>query len=443
MSFYCQAIGIIIASISMYLIHPFFALILISWGIVFTVISISFLKPLQHASYIFAASRSSLVGKMVDSISNVMNVRLFARHDDENAWMNKNMNRTVKNDKALALKVFQMRTLWDICILFLMEMDILVLSYLFQQNRVSIGDFSFITSLSVTILWNFWFLSGKFIDLSDKMGKAKQALSILKIKHQIIDKPEAKNLRIHRGEIDFKNVVFSYPGRKNLFNKLDLHIPAGQKIGLVGFSGSGKSSFVNLILRLFDVKQGGIYIDNQNIKSIRQHSLRQYIALIPQDVSLFHRSIFENVRYARPDASLEEVIAACKKAHCDEFIKRQPKGYYTLTGERGVKLSGGQKQRIAIARAILKNAPILILDEATSALDSVTERYIQETLHQIIHQKTCIVIAHRLSTLAEMDRIIVFDHGKIIEDGSHEALLALNGHYAKLWQLQSGGFIPD
>ena len=213
-------------------------------------------------------------------------------------------------------------------------------------------------------------------------------------------------------------------------------------MGLVGFSGSGKSTFVNLILRLFDIESGQILIDGQDIQEITQESLREHIGLIPQDISLFHRTLLENISYGAPKASKAEVIEASKKAHCHEFITQLQDGYQSLVGERGIKLSGGQRQRIAIARALLKNAPILILDEATSALDSVTESYIQEALHLLMQGKTTLVIAHRLSTLSAMDRILVFNKGRIIEDGTHIQLLRQNGHYTRMWQMQAGGFMP-
>ena len=212
---------------------------------------------------------------------------------------------------------------------------------------------------------------------------------------------------------------------------------------MVGFSGSGKSSLLNLILRLFEPQGGEIRVDGQNIANVTQESLRDNIAMIPQDPMLFHRSLMENIRYGRLDASDDEVIEAAKKAHAHEFIIETEDGYGSLVGERGVKLSGGQRQRIALARAILKNASILLLDEATSSLDSVTERHIQDSLHYLMQDKTVLVIAHRLSTLSHLDRIIVFHEGKIIEDGSHQDLLALNGHYAAMWSMQAGGFLPD
>jgi len=237
--------------------------------------------------------------------------------------------------------------------------------------------------------------------------------------------------------------LFATIKRLKFFEDKTLTIKAGEKVGLVGFSGSGKTTFVNLILRHYDPDSGKILIDGQDICKVTQKSLRQQIALIPQDPSLFHRTIMDNLRYGRLEATDDEVYEASKKAHCHEFIMQLPEGYHTIVGERGSKISGGQRQRIAIARAILKNAPILILDEATSALDSITEKYIQEALHVLTKARTTLVVAHRLSTLSEMDRILVFKDGKIIEEGTHESLVDQGGHYAHLWKMQAGGFLQD
>jgi ATP-binding cassette subfamily B protein len=260
---------------------------------------------------------------------------------------------------------------------------------------------------------------------------------------EILDKPNAVPLQCAQGQITFRDVKFHYKGTKPLFSDKSVTIESGQKVGLVGYSGGGKSTFVNLILRLYDVTEGSILIDGQDVRDVTQDSLHQTIAMIPQDPSLFHRSLMDNIRYGRVDATDKEVITASKKAYAHEFISKLPLGYESLVGERGVKLSGGQRQRIAIARAILKNAPILILDEATSQLDSVTEGLIQESLWGLMQSKTTIVIAHRLSTLLHMDRILVFDQGKIVEDGSHTQLLAKSGSYKTLWDTQIGGFLGD
>ncbi len=243
-------------------------------------------------------------------------------------------------------------------------------------------------------------------------------------------------------EIVFENVSFHYEDKK-LFRNKDVRIKGGEKVGLVGYSGSGKSTFIKLILRLYPLEQGKITIDGQDIALSTKESLRKQIALIPQDPSLFHRSLKDNIHYGRLEATEEELLEAARKAHCNEFINQLPKGYETMVGEKGAKLSGGERQRIAIARAMLSESPIVFLDEATSALDSVTEDFIQDSLEKLIKGRTTIVIAHRLATLSKMDRILVFDQGKIIEEGSHTNLLAKAGHYSKMWQRQTGGFLPE
>jgi ATP-binding cassette subfamily B protein len=250
-------------------------------------------------------------------------------------------------------------------------------------------------------------------------------------------------LKVSQGEIRFENVHFQYHAGQNLFAGKNITIRAGEKVGLVGFSGSGKSTFVNLILRLYDIEQGHILIDGQDVARVTQDSLRAQISLIPQEPLLFHRTLRENLAYGMDNASEADIFAASQQAHSHDFIMASEHGYDSIVGERGVKLSGGQRQRIAIGRAILKNAPILIFDEATSSLDSVTEAAIQDSLEQMMQGRTTIVIAHRLSTLTRMDRVLVFKDGAIVEDGTHAHLLARNGHYATLWKMQVGGFIPD
>lgn len=282
-----------------------------------------------------------------------------------------------------------------------------------------------------------WFLS----DIQS-FGIAKQAYSVMLDPQDMRDKLDAKELKIRSGEIIFDNVAFQY-GEKKLFENKHVHIRGGEKVGLVGFTGAGKSSFINLILRFFPLHSGKILIDGQEVADVTLESLRRQIALIPQDPVLFHRTLRENIAYGKPDATEGELFHAAKLAHCDEFIRNIPQGYEAKVGERGTKLSGGERQRIAIARAILVDAPILILDEATSSLDSVTEKYIQDSLEKLMQNRTTIVIAHRLSTLSRMDRILVFDKGKIVEEGTHASLLQRDGLYAKMWNMQVGGFLPE
>ena len=286
-------------------------------------------------------------------------------------------------------------------------------------------------------------LSRSFLEFFEYLGNISDGVSVFIQPHEIVDKPDAPALKVNRGEIAFCAVSFIYKDGLQVFEHLDVTIEAKQQVGLVGFSGSGKSTFVNLILRLFEPQDGAIKIDEQNILDVTQDSLRESVSMIPQDPQLFHRSLMENIRYGRLDATDDEVIEAAKKAHAHEFILETEEQYGSLVGERGVKLSGGQRQRIAIARAIFKDAPILILDEATSSLDSVTEKKIQLGLKNLMKGRTVVVVAHRLSTISHMDRILVFDRGKIIEDGSHQQLMLRNGHYAHLWNMQAGGFLPQ
>ncbi|OCH99146.1 multidrug ABC transporter [Legionella jamestowniensis] len=439
---YVQLLVLFMAIITMLFIHPIFAAILLGWIVSFLLITMLFLKPIQRLSHALSESVTTLVGKKVDSIGNIINVRLFARHKEENHYIHQSILDTVTKDRAMQAKVIKMRLFWDFSILIFTGLNIYILLLMYSKDLITIGDFAFVVTVSISILWNLWFIAGQFVIFSEQVGNCKQALSILGKSHDIVDAKNAKPLLVTRGKIEFKEVTFHYNKGTYLFKNKNIIILPGQKVGLVGFSGSGKSTFVNLILRLFDVESGTIKIDDQSIKNVTQQSLREQIALIPQDITLFHRTLMENIRFGDMDAKDEEVIAISKKAHCHEFISQLKEGYQTVVGERGIKLSGGQRQRIAIARAMLKNSPILILDEATSALDSLTEQYIQEALDVMMHNKTTIVIAHRLSTLSKMDRILVFDKGEIIEDDCHEALLRLGGHYARLWHMQAGGFLP-
>jgi ATP-binding cassette subfamily B protein len=313
---------------------------------------------------------------------------------------------------------------------------------LWSQGKIAAADFVVATSLSLLIISEARNLSKRFLEFFEHIGNVANGVNTIIQPHEIIDRDNAINHAITKGSIEFRQVHFGYSSEKTVFTNLSVTIQPGERVGLVGFSGSGKSSFVNLILRLFDPQSGQILIDGVDIKDMTQEALHSQISLIPQDPSLFHRTLLENILYGRLEASEAELIEAARKAYADDFIAQMREGYDSLVGERGVKLSGGQRQRIAIARVILKNAPILILDEATSSLDSITEKAIQDTLDTAMNGKTVIVVAHRLSTIAHLDRILVFDHGRIIEDGTHSKLLAKGGAYHRLWQMQAGGFLP-
>ncbi len=317
------------------------------------------------------------------------------------------------------------------------------LGYLFMQNKISLGEITYMILATEAILHDVWRLTWDFPALTEQVSIISKALETITETQTVQDISNAKKLKIKKGEISIKNLDFKY-NKEWIFKGLNLEIKTGEKIGFVGLSGAGKSTLVHLILRLYDINSGKISIDEQDISKVQQDSLRAQIAMVSQDNSLFHRTLAENIKYAKPNATQKEIEKASKLAHAHEFIKSLEKGYNSKVGERGIKLSGGQRQRVAIARAFLKDSPILILDEATSALDTETEKVIQSSLTKLMKGRTTIAIAHRLSTLLEMDKIVILDKGKIVETGSHKALLKKkNGLYAKLWKMQSGGFLPE
>ncbi len=431
------------ALVSMYFINPIFCAVFFVWIVFFVSVSLYFSKKVMTLSDELASSRSELSGKITDSISNVNNVRLFSREKYEVNFLNRFLNVVAEKYRKEEWFSLKLSLVQGISITLLMGALIFALITLKTRNLVTVGDFAFILGLGLYVTEGVWYFMEQIHRLNDLIGSSNQSLRMIVVPQEITDTPQAKTIQINKGEIVFQDVSFRYKKHNNLFENKSVTIPGGQRVGLVGFSGSGKTTFVNLIVRLFDLSSGAIKIDNQNISEVTQESLRENISFIPQDPVLFHRSLMDNIRYGKIDATDEEVIEAAIKAHAHEFITLTPDGYQSLVGERGIKLSGGQRQRISIARAILKNSPILILDEATSALDSVTEGFIQDSLNNLMQGKTVIVIAHRLSTLLKMDRILVFDKGKIVEDGTHQSLMAQQGMYSTLWNSQVGGFLLD
>ena len=432
----------ILSIVFFYQISPIFALILGGWIFIHLFICFAFTKKCAEYSNIHGEARSSLAGKIVDSLTNNFTVNLFYRFRFEKSrialYQSDEQNKNFKARRYVTWMFLWLSVAFLIGIFTINGFMIMR----WMQGVITTGEIIqlFNTMFNVTMV--LWFAGEMIPQFFQSMGIASQALSVMEDPQDLIDLPHALPLTVTKGEIIFENVSFHY-GEKKLFHNKAVHIRAGEKVGLVGYSGAGKSTFVNLILRFYPIEKGRILIDGQNIADITLESLRSQVALIPQDPVLFHRTLEDNIRYGRTDGSKEEMIEVAKLAHCDEFIKRCPDGYASLVGERGTKLSGGERQRIAIARAMLTAAPILILDEATSALDSVTERYIQDSLEKLMQNRTTLVIAHRLSTLAKMDRILVFDQGKIVEEGSHIELLSKGGHYARMWQMQAGGFLPD
>jgi len=417
-----------------------FGVLFLFWLVVFGLIlyfSSSFLK--KYSS--FATEKRSITsGRIVDTLANVLLVKSFASLPFER----KELKKLLFEEKQALTKMFFKTELSRFCqfiVVALFQISMLALAiYLWYQGIIQTGAIVFVLMLISSIMGVFQHFVFALLDWNHAIGSVENCLQYLSFEHGIVDKKNASVLKVKNGEIIFKDMLFHYPNRKSLFNKFDLTIRAGEKVGLVGISGSGKSTLISLLQRFYEPQKGQILIDNQDISNVTQDSLRKSIAVIPQDTSLFHRSIYENIAYGNPKASEKKVIQASKMAHVDDFVQDLPMGYESMVGERGLKVSGGQRQRIAVARAILKNAPILILDEATSALDSESEMFIQKGMKDLMNGKTVIAIAHRLSTLKEMDRIIVMSKGKIIEQGKPKELLEKNGAYAHLWKIQTKGW---
>jgi len=429
---------------------------LLIWLVLYIALQYYFVPKLKAIATAQADARSTMTGRIVDSYSNIATVKLFSHTQREAEYAQQGMQgflTTVYQQMRLATGLNASLHALNYALIFVVA----ALSiYLWQESAIGIGAITIAISLALRLngmaQWIMWEVSALFENIGtviDGMGTLSQPL-------QVTDKEDAKALTISKGDIEFKDMNFSYAmaneageiGQQRIIKNLNLHIKAGEKVGLVGRSGAGKSTLVNALMRFYDLESGSINIDGQDISQVQQESLRAHIAMVTQDTSLLHRSVRENILYGRPDASEEDLLQAINKAEAHEFIQGLADlagntGLDAQVGERGVKLSGGQRQRIAIARVLLKDAPILILDEATSALDSEVEAAIQQSLYQLMEGKTVIAIAHRLSTIAAMDRLIVIDEGKIVEQGSHQELIAQKGIYAQLWAHQTGGFIAE
>lgn len=435
-------VGFVATFILLFIVDKASASLFIVLLIVLFFVNKHFAPTKARLSKISSEANTILTGRTVDTFSNISAVRQYAKYKQElgglavltNNRRIAHRNNWFYTEKLLLLNVF-------ILFVFSLGMFWLVLNK-WEENLITSGDFIMVVALMFNISGSLVFIGRAFNAMAKTVGELREGLDDLLVDYEIVDNEEAKSLKIKNGSIDWRSVDFGFEDNQ-VFSKFNLNIPAGQRVGLVGTSGAGKTTFVSLLLRQHELNGGRIFIDGQDIASVTQDSLRQAIAVVPQEPALFHRTIRENIAYSKPEASHDEVVAVAKQAQAHEFIEKLPQGYDTLVGERGVKLSGGQKQRIAIARAMLKNAPILILDEATSALDSESEIYIQKALHELMVGKTVIAIAHRLSTLREMDRIIVLESGVVVEDGDHLSLKDKDGVYAKLWNHQSGGFLVE
>lgn len=393
-------------------------------------------------SKLTAEANTTFRARFVDVITNILAVRQYSKTDFEATEMNK-LSRDLRVKSMRSWFYTEKMLLINSAILFVFSAGMFwLLVESWKNGEMTTGSMVFMMALYSQIAGILVFIGRAFNSTAQSVGEMREGLEDILIPYEITDTNSAKPLVVSKAGIELDKVDFDF-GKSAVFSDFNLDIKPGQKVGLVGESGAGKSTFVSLLLRQHDVASGSINIDGQNISSITQDSLRDAIAVVPQEPALFHRSVRENILYSKPGASEEELIAVAKKAQAHDFVAELSEGYDTMVGERGVKLSGGQKQRVAIARAMLKDSPILVLDEATSALDSESEVKIQKALEALMEGRTVIAIAHRLSTLRKMDRIIVMDKGKIIEDGTHEELLRVKGTYYKLWNHQAGGFVQD
>ncbi len=438
---YLMTALILVASADLRLCGP-----LIIWLFFYILIQRYFVPKMKKIAMVQADARSLMMGRIVDSYTNIVTLKLFSHNNRESEYVRDGMNEflnTVHPQMRLVTKLNI--SLWTLNMSLVFSTAALGL-YLWTNGDITPGAIAIVMSLAIRLTgmshWILWEISSLF----ENIGTVQDGINTLSVPSVVNDINDADTLIVSNGDIEFDQVSFKYNPDEPVFDNLQLSILAGEKIGVVGRSGAGKSSLVSLLLRFYDIQSGQITIDQQNINNFRQESLRANIAVVTQDTSLLHRSVRENIMFGRPEATEDEMIMAATKAEAHDFILTLRdsvgrRGYDAHVGERGVTLSGGQRQRIAIARVLLKDAPILILDEATSALDSEVEASIQQSLYQLMKGKTVIAIAHRLSTIAAMDRLIVFDQGAIIEEGTHQELLERNGVYTKLWSHQSGGFL--
>lgn len=421
--------------------QPTIGLIMFVWVILFLGMNLLLFKKVQKYNILRAEKDSEVTGVLSDSLTNNINVKLFSHYDFEEGRYRKVLDEW----RVLMSKGWRM----NILPIFLGSVSFLLLEFAviyaalhyYALGVLTLGDFVMFQTYILALITGLWQLQNYMKHVFQAFSDAKEMVDILLEPHGIQDSKRAKMLNASKGRVEFLDVKFSYHKTRTVLKEFNLKIKPGEHVALVGPSGSGKSTIVKLLFRFYDLDKGKLLIDGQDIAKVTQDSLRENVALVPQDPVLFHRSLMDNIRYGKLEATDEEVYEAAKKANCHDFIINQANSYQTFVGERGIKLSGGERQRVAIARAILKNAPILVLDEATSSLDSESEALIQDALKTLMKGKTTIVIAHRLSTIMQMDRIVVMQEGRIIDEGTHIDLLKRDGMYQKLWNIQAGGFM--
>lgn len=417
------------------------AVLFFVWVLLYFFIIIFFLKRKVKYDLLEAEQDSKISGRLADVFSNILAVKFFSARNSEIFSFGKYTDEGVRRSRRASFLSGKIESFQAILAFFLQAILLYVMTVLWLQGKITTGTVVLVQTYTLIIFDKLWDLGNALTKFMKATADMQEMIDIFEITPDILDPKNPEELKMREGHILFKNVSFKYNLGQEILSNFNLDIKPGERVGIVGHSGAGKSTITKLLLRFNDITSGTITIDGQDIRNIAQDNLRSVISYVPQEPILFHRPIRENINYGKTDASEEEIIDVAKKAHADEFISRLSHGYNTLVGERGVKLSGGERQRIVIARAMLKNSPILILDEATSSLDSISESYIQEAFSELMNGKTTVVIAHRLSTIQKMDRIIVLNDGKIIEEGTHKELLQKDGVYADLWNHQTGGFL--